>query len=59
MSKNKGRMMYVPPSVINQLERLKKMNHSNKGVWDIFQEHAQVGLELETSFGWLFKRKKK
>jgi hypothetical protein len=49
--------MYVPPSVVQQLERLKEMD-SKRNVWDIFQEHARVGLELETNFGWLFKKKR-
>ena len=49
--------MYVPRPVIIQLERIKQSN-INKNPWDIFQEHAQVGMELETSFGWLFKKRK-
>jgi hypothetical protein len=50
-------MVYVPMSVIQQLDRLKQMD-STRNVWDVFQEHAQVGLELETSFGWLFKKRR-
>lgn len=58
MSKNKGRMMYVPSSVVQELERLKQNKKDNKNVWDVFQQHAQVGIELENNFGWLFKKRK-
>jgi len=50
--------MYVPSSVVIQLDRLKQSNGNKKNVWDLFAQNAQVGLELENNFGWLFKKRR-
>jgi hypothetical protein len=58
LSKLKGKMMYVPIPIILQLDRLKQMNKSIQNPWELLAQNAQVGLELETNFGWLFKKRK-
>ncbi len=51
-------MMYVPQSVIMQLERLKETNKGKTNVWELFSQNARVGFELENNFGWLFKKRR-
>ena len=50
--------MYVPKSVLDQLDRLQQMNKTNRKPWDLFAKNAEIGFELDTNFGWLFKKRK-
>lgn len=50
--------MYVPAPVVQQLERLKEMNGENINVWDTYAKNAQIGMELDNNFGWLFKKRR-
>lgn len=61
MSRKKGRMIYVPPSIIDVAERVKERKNYNKRsrAFDDVAKYARVGIEAERIYNLDFGIRKK